>query len=367
MIAAVRIVNVVGARPNFVKVAALHRAQCAQQGLVPLLVHTGQHGEEMLASRLFAELDLPVPDVSLGIEPAPAEQQRPAMIARLTAELPALRPDLVVVVGDVTSTVAAAIAAREAGVPVAHVEAGLRCGDLAMPEERNRIETDQLSALHFASEPSAVDNLTREGFDSHGVHHVGNVMIDTLVRCHAAAVGRARCRDFGLEAREYAVVTLHRRGNLDDAASARELLAAIVAIARHMPVVFPLHPRAKRALAQSDLQGLLAAERVFLAPPQSYLDMLSLTIDARLVATDSGGLQEETSFLGIPCLTLRDSTERPVTVTHGTNRIAGRSPASVLNALELALSPRTADRAAIEGWDGHAAERVVAVLTKFLH
>lgn len=359
-----KIVNVVGARPNFVKMAPLLAAQRAHSEIVPLLIHTGQHGDELLTGRLFAELDLPMPDVRMDLEPAPAAAQYARIFDRLRAELRRIEPARVLVVGDVTSTVAAAAAAQELGIPLAHVEAGLRCGDMSMLEEQNRIRTDQMSDLLFASEPSAVANLSSEGANPVNVHLVGNVMIDTLVRCRDRAARLERHRALGLEPRRYAVVTLHRRGNLDDARTAAELIEAVDEVAKRIHVVFPAHPRARAALeASGGLRRAVHEGRLTLLPPQSYLEMVSLTMSARVVATDSGGLQEETSYLGIPCLTLRDHTERPLTITDGTNRIAGRTTSSILRALEAELASDV-QRApgAHTCWDGRAAERIAAIL-----
>jgi UDP-N-acetylglucosamine 2-epimerase (non-hydrolysing) len=362
----VKIANVVGARPNFVKMAPLLVAQRRRPSLVPYLIHTGQHGENLHSQKIFEELALPRPDVSLHTAPMPADVQFDSIFAGVRSELLRIAPDLVLVVGDVTSTIAAAAAARDLGLCLAHVEAGLRCGDLTMLEEQNRIRTDAMSDLLFASEPAAVENLLNEGIDPGRIHLVGNVMIDTLLRHKEQAASLARHRAIGMEAQTYAIVTLHRRENMDAPPVAAEILEAISEISRRLPVVFPAHPRARFAIEKSAaIARAMASGQLLVLPPQSYLEMLSLTMSARLVATDSGGLQEETSFLRVPCLTLRDHTERPLTVTDGTNRIAGRTKGSILRALDevLAADPRPPSEVARE-WDGQASERIASRLAE---
>ena len=356
---------VVGARPNLVKAWALLRAFARVPAIACRLVHTGQHRDHEMSGAFFAELGIPAPDVALGVRPdTPARQIARIMLAfdrTLTAE----RPDLVVVVGDVSSTLACALAAAKRGVPVAHVEAGLRSGDWTMPEEVNRVLTDRLSRYLLAPSGDAVANLRREALPRERIHLVGNVMVDTL-RAHRAAAARSTILSrLGLVRRRYAVVTLHRPANVDERRRLDGLLRIVAAVARRLPVVFPLHPRTRHRLrafgaeaAVRDLPGVVTT------PPLGYLDFLSLMTGARLVLTDSGGVQEETTALGVPCLTLRDTTERPVTVTRGTNRVVGTQPERVLAAVERILAGRTRRGGLPPYWDGRAAERIARILAR---
>jgi UDP-N-acetylglucosamine 2-epimerase (non-hydrolysing) len=358
-----RIVNIVGTRPNLVKMAALFAAQRARPAdFTPLLVHTGQHRDPAMSDQFFVELELPPADVSLDCGGGGRAEQIARMRHQLPPILTALRPDLVVVVGDVNSTAAAALSAAQLGLPIAHVEAGLRSFDRSMPEEENRILVDSLSDLCFASEPSAVENLAREGRPAAAVHLVGNVMIDTLVRFRARAAARDPRAALGLQGR-YAVLTLHRPATVDHAAVLTPLLRALGTAAARVPILFPVHPRTRSQLDAFGL-GAVLAEFPGLRPlaPLGYLDMLALMEHAELVLTDSGGVQEETTFLGVPCLTLRDNTERPVTVTDGTNRVIGTASAAVIDAIDQLLAGQRPPRRCPPLWDGHAAARVVAVL-----
>lgn len=358
-----RIVNIVGTRPNLVKMAALYAAQRARpDAFTPLLVHTGQHRDPAMSDQFFAELELPEPDVTLACGSGGQAEQIGRMLLELPPVLTSLRPDLVLVVGDVNSTAAAALSAATLGIPVAHVEAGLRSFDRGMPEELNRILVDAVSALCFASEASGVTNLAREGRPAEAVHLVGNVMIDTLVRFRARAAARDPRAALGLHGR-YAVLTLHRPATVDHAAVLAPLLRALGEVAATLPILFPVHPRTRSQLDAFGL-GAVLAECPGLRPvaPLGYLDMLALMEHAELVLTDSGGVQEETTFLGVPCLTLRDNTERPATVTDGTNRVIGTAPAAVVEAIEQVLAGARPPRRCPPLWDGHAAARVVAVL-----
>jgi UDP-N-acetylglucosamine 2-epimerase (non-hydrolysing) len=284
------------------------------------------------------------------------------MLVELEDAFAALRPDLVLVVGDVNSTAAAALAASSRGIPLAHVEAGLRSFDRAMPEERNRVVVDALSDYLFASEPSAVANLQREGRPSAAIHEVGNVMIDALVRFRASAAGRHPAADLGI-AGPYGVLTLHRPSNVDRPAALGALLRAVGQAAEHLPIIFPVHPRTRDRLAAcglgAELSGVPALRAI---APLGYLDMLALLEGARLVLTDSGGVQEETTYLGVPCLTVRDTTERPATVTDGTNRVIGTRPDRVLAEIERIIAGDRPPPRCPPLWDGHAAERIAAIL-----
>jgi UDP-N-acetylglucosamine 2-epimerase (non-hydrolysing) len=334
----------------------------------PVLVHTRQHDEPAMSQQLFAELDLPPPDV--GLAGADGRQEKraghAAQIGRMRGDLErvlaGIRPDLVVVVGDVNSSAAGALAAATLGIPVAHVEAGLRSFDRTMPEEVNRVAIDALSGFLFASEASGVANLAREGCPAAAVHHVGNVMIDTLVRFRSRAARRDPAAVLGASG-PYGVLTLHRPSNVDRATALEPLLRAVGKAAHRMPIVFPVHPRTRDRLNACGLGAALAGLPGLRAtPPLGYLDMLGLLTRARLVLTDSGGVQEETTYLGVPCLTLRDTTERPATVTDGTNRVIGSRPDRVLAEIERVLDGDRPPPRRPPLWDGRAAERIVEVL-----
>lgn len=344
------------------KVAPILEAVAAYPLLHPRLVHTGQHYDARMSDLFFTELGLPQPDAFLGVGSASHAVQTARVMELFDAELDAHPADLVLVVGDVNSTLACALVAAKRQIAVAHVEAGLRSRDRAMPEEINRILTDQLSDYLFTSERSALDNLRAEGIPAARVHFVGNVMIDTLMKHRAMAATRSVLRDHGLMPRSYAVATLHRPSNVDTIDAARNTIAALEAVAARLPLVAPLHPR---TVAKLDAFGLLdrlrGSDRIIVAEPFGYLDFLCLLDHARLVFTDSGGIQEETTALGVPCLTFRDSTERPITVTEGTNRLIGAHADAVAPALAEVLDGQVTGKVP-EGWDGHASERIVAVL-----
>jgi UDP-N-acetylglucosamine 2-epimerase (non-hydrolysing) len=360
---AIRILAVAGARPNFMKIAPLLREAAGRPHLRTHLVHTGQHYDAAMSTGFFEELGIAEPDANLGVGSGSHAAMTAEVLRRIEPILLEQRPDALLVVGDVNSTLAATLAAVKLGVPVAHVEAGLRSFDRSMPEEINRLLTDAVSHWLFVTEPSGRENLLREGVPAERIHLVGNVMIDTLL-AHAA---RARERDtlerFGLEPRGYAVLTLHRPSNVDDSARLRALFAVLEELHEEHPVVFPIHPRTRAAI-ERDLGG--RAPRLQLTEPLGYLDFLRLMIDARLVLTDSGGIQEETTALGIPCLTLRENTERPVTVTQGTNRIVGTDPATIRTEVRKILEGGAQKSRVPDLWDGQAACRIVDVLERDL-
>ena len=355
-----KILHVVGARPNFMKVAPilaqLRRRSAAQQ----VLVHTGQHYDTRMSDVFFQDLGMPDPDVHLGVGSGTHAQQTAKVMTEIEPVLERERPDVVVVAGDVNSTIAVALVAAKLGLPVAHVEAGLRSRDWTMPEEINRVLTDRLSHLLFTPSRDGDENLRAEGIDPARVHFVGNVMIDSL----QAALPRARESRIHtrLELREkgYALATLHRPANVDDPAALARLLTALATVGEELPVVFPIHPRTRARLPQG-----FAARGVKLVEPLGYLDFLALTAAARLVMTDSGGIQEETTALGVPCLTLRENTERPVTVEVGTNQLVGTDPAKAIAAAREVLAGRGKAGRLPELWDGRAAERVAEVLVRF--
>jgi UDP-N-acetylglucosamine 2-epimerase (non-hydrolysing) len=357
------IVHVVGARPNFMKIAPVMEALRGDPRVRQVLVNTGQHYDESMAGGFLKELGLPTPDRDLEVGSASHAVQTAKVMIAFEEICLADRPDLVVVVGDVNSTMAASLVAAKLVIPIAHVEAGLRSFDRQMPEEVNRIVTDRLADLLLTPSRDANDNLRAEGTPEDKIHLVGNVMIDTLRR-HLPLATLDRLRDrIPVRDGAYAVLTLHRPSNVDDGDTFRRILAAVARVTSEMPVVFPVHPRTRNRLREFGLEAAL--DGAILTEPLGYIDFLALTSHAKLILTDSGGLQEESTALGIPCLTLRDNTERPITVTDGTNRVVGTSTARIIDGFEQALRPGAPKRIP-ELWDGHAAERVAAVVTRFL-
>src|SRR5918997_241440 len=335
-----KVINVVGARPNFMKVAPIVEAMRRRGAeFAPLVVHTGQHYDERMSDAFFRDLGLPAPDVHLGVGSGTHARQTAAVMERFEPVVLGEKPDWVVVVGDVNSTLACALVCAKLGVRVAHVEAGLRSRDRTMPEEINRLLTDQIADLLLTPSPDADRNLLAEGIPPERIRLVGNVMIDSLLKQLVRAGASPVREELGAAGRDYAVVTLHRPSNVDDPAVLRGILSALTRISERLPVVFPIHPRTRKNL---DEFGLLKTNkeggRVRLVEPLGYLDFLRLYSGARLVLTDSGGIQEETTALGIPCLTLRENTERPVTVELGTNRVVGTDPERIVAEAESALA-----------------------------
>jgi UDP-N-acetylglucosamine 2-epimerase (non-hydrolysing) len=359
-----RILCAVGARPNFMKIAPILRALRPKSLFEPRLVHTGQHYDERMSRLFFEELGIPKPDLDLGVGSGSHASQTARILERLEPVLLDWAPDLVLVVGDVNSTLACSLAAVKLGIPVGHVEAGLRSFDRSMPEEINRVLTDAIADFLFVSEPSGLENLRREGIAEEKIHFVGNVMIDTLL-AHRERAGSSDVLDrLGLQRRAYAVLTLHRPSNVDEPRFLARLLEPILELSRSMPVVFPVHPRSRPGL-EALRGGGAALGDLRLTDPLGYLDFLKLMSDCRLVLTDSGGIQEETTVLGVPCVTLRDRTERPITVTHGTNRIGGTSAETIREAIGEALADEGPPPPPPPLWDGRAAERIVEVLERW--
>lgn len=358
------VVCVVGARPNYMKAAPIVASLGRSRRLRPLLVHTGQHYDPDMNERFFAELGMPAPDANLEVGSGSHAVQTAQVMMRFEPVLDSAPDPIVLVVGDVNSTIACALVAAKKGVPVVHVEAGLRSGDRAMPEEINRVLTDQISDLLFTTEKSAGLNLAAEGIAAGRVHFVGNVMIDTLVANLPRAIPPAETlAAAGLDlSGGFALSTLHRPANVDDPAVLKRLLDCLAEIGADLPVVLPLHPRTRARIDAAGLSGRLDGTRILALGPQGYLAMLGLMKDARLVLTDSGGIQEETTALGVPCLTLRDNTERPSTVEFGTNTLVGRDPGRILAAARDVLATGGKAGRIPEFWDGHAADRIVAVL-----
>lgn len=356
-----KIAAVVGARPNFVKIAPIVSELRARPEVSTTLIHTGQHYDGPMSDVFFSNLELPDPDVNLHVRAESATAQIAEIMLRLEPVLAAARPDLVLVVGDVNSTLAGALTAAKQGVRLAHVEAGLRSFDRSMPEEINRVLTDAVADLLFTTEPSANDNLEREGVPLDRIHFVGNVMIDTLFRYRDRARESSILDRIAVEPRGYTLLTLHRPSNVDTEAALLPLLGAIARIQAEQPVVFPVHPRTRRRL--SELNGSMPVMAdLRLVEPLPYLDFLQLMANARCVLTDSGGIQEETTALGIPCLTLRRNTERPITVSRGTNRVVGLEPDDIWTHWRLAADGQWPAGTLPELWDGKTAPRIVQIL-----
>ena len=360
-----RVFNIVGARPNLVKIAPLMREMHKHAGIQPVLVHTGQHYDEKLSDVFFRQMGIPKPDFNLGVGSGSHAWQTAEILKRVEPLLIGQKPTLVLVVGDVNSTIAASLASVKLGIPVAHVEAGLRSFDRTMPEEINRILTDALADHLFVTEEDAIGNLLKEGCPREHIHLVGNVMIDALRQFLPLAQKSIIGNELGLLDGNgfvpFAVLTLHRPSNVDSAQTLEQLLSAIDAVAEELPVIFPVHPRTQDRLKDTHAKH---HPRLRLIPPIGYLDFLCLLERAALVLTDSGGIQEETTALGVPCLTLRENTERPITVTEGTNQLVGQDPVRIVAAAREVLAGKTKSGQVPQLWDGHAAERIVEILLR---
>ncbi len=353
------ILCVVGARPNFMKMAPILRALRAYPALHPYLVHTGQHYDEEMSRIFFDELDMPAPDRDLEVGSDTHARQTARIMTAFEPLVEERKPAMVVVVGDVNSTMACSLVAVKLGVPVAHVEAGLRSRDWSMPEEINRLVTDAVSTWLFATSEDAVSNLRAEGVAPERIHLVGNPMIDTLRQHLEAARARRAPERFGLERRDYALVTLHRPSNVDRADALRRVFDSLGELSERIPVIFPAHPRTRDRMERA---GIASPPGIHLTEPLGYLDFLCLMDQARFVITDSGGIQEETTALGVPCLTLRPNTERPITVSEGTNRLLGEDPASILLASKILIEEGPPQPRCPKLWDGQAGKRIAAIL-----
>ncbi|MGH9508379.1 MAG: non-hydrolyzing UDP-N-acetylglucosamine 2-epimerase [Terriglobales bacterium] len=372
-----KIVSVVGARPNFMKIAPLIEALREVEGVRHFLVHSGQHYDDQMSAGFFRDLGLPQPDTNLGVASGTHAWQTAETMKRLEPVLLEQRPDLVVVVGDVNTTLAGALTASKLGLRIAHVEAGLRSFDFSMPEEINRKLTDAVADFLFASEESGVTNLRREGVPQERIFLVGNVMIDTLVRLRARAeqskvLDRLLLRSAG-PALSYGALTLHRPSNVDSPEILGRILAAVAEISKLAPIYFPAHPRTRTEIDRNGFRHFFRPELepqaqcgLFLLEPLGYLDFLCLLNHARLVLTDSGGIQEETTVLGVACLTLRENTERPITLSQGTNTLVGSDPARIVGAALRALNGDFPHGCLPPLWDGGAAERIVQILLQRL-
>ncbi|MCG3178529.1 MAG: UDP-2,3-diacetamido-2,3-dideoxy-D-glucuronate 2-epimerase [Phycisphaerae bacterium] len=358
-----KIINIVGARPNFMKIAPLMRAYQAAPSIEPLLVHTGQHYDHKMSQLFFEELGIPRPDIDLEVGSGSHAVQTAEIMKRFEPVCLERKPDMVLVVGDVNSTIACALVAAKLGIKVAHVEAGLRSFDRAMPEEINRVLTDAISDLLFVSEPSGVTNLKAEGVPDEKVHLVGNVMIDTLLANLEKAKARNTTAALGLTPKAFALVTLHRPSNVDDPTTFKRIWSTIVRVAERTSVVFPVHPRTRARMETFGLLQSVASSggAIRLLEPQGYLEFLGLMADASVVLTDSGGIQEETTILGTPCVTLRENTERPVTCEVGGNRLVGTDAEKIWAGFVESMRTQVAV-ARPPLWDGKTAERIVRVL-----
>jgi UDP-N-acetylglucosamine 2-epimerase (non-hydrolysing) len=372
----IRLLSVVGARPNFMKIAPIVEELKNFPDIQHCLVHSGQHYDELLSGNFFADLGLPIPDVNLQTGSGTHAVQTAEIMKRVEPVLLDYKPQMVLVVGDVNSTIAAALTAVKLGIGVAHIEAGLRSFDLAMPEEVNRKLTDAISSLLLVTEQSGVENLKQEGVPAEKVFLVGNVMIDCLLRHRELAakspiLDRLGLRQNGSGCRPYGVLTLHRPSNVDDPKTLQGILSAVSAVAADLPVFFPIHPRTRKNIESFGLRRYLehaeiAGGGIVPLDPLGYLDFLSLNDRARLVLTDSGGIQEETTVLGVPCLTLRENTERPATVDHGSNQVIGVNSDRILAAARSILQKPARSFPRPPLWDGKAAPRIVAILRDYL-
>jgi UDP-N-acetylglucosamine 2-epimerase (non-hydrolysing) len=359
-----KIVVVAGARPNFMKVAPiLAELRRYPEDFQAYLVHTGQHYDFRMSDIFFQELGVAPPDRFLQASASSPVEQTADIMLKFSPVLDELRPDLVMVVGDVTSTPACALVASKQRIPIAHLEAGLRSGDRTMPEELNRIVTDGLADLLLTPSADADANLLAENVPAECIQRIGNVMIDTLLRFRPRAAESDILVRQGLEAGAYGVITLHRPANVDDPETLRGILSAFDEIQQQLPLLFVLHPRTRSNLERFGMYAQLAAmDRLQIVEPLGYLDMLRLQEQARLVLTDSGGVQEETTVLGVPCLTIRENTERPVTITEGTNVLVGCRPERIIQEAMEVLQGRAKSGSTPQLWDGHTAERLIAVL-----
>jgi len=360
-----KIANIVGARPNFMKIAPIHRRMQTSEYIAPILIHTGQHYDEKMSKTFFVELEMPEPDLYLGVGSGTHAEQTAAVMIGLEKVFMEKKPDWVQVVGDVNSTIAASLAAAKLHIPVSHVESGLRSFDRSMPEEVNRVLTDAISNLLFVTEQSGLDNLTKEGVTSEKIHFVGNVMIDSLIEHLKKAEQSTVLEDYNLQPQNYVLVTLHRPSNVDHFDNLNKILNVFEHIQKEIPIFFPIHPRTQKMIKTFNLENKVnKMANLFLTEPLGYLPFLRLMSQAKIVLTDSGGIQEETTYLGIPCLTLRENTERPVTIELGTNQLVGADPDAILNGFERAMNGNMGNHKIPQLWDGFTSKRIVELFEK---
>jgi len=361
-----KIIHVAGARPNFMKLAPILRELRNIPTIHNILLHTGQHYDANMSDVFFDDLQLPRPDINLEVGSASHAVQTAHIMERFERVMLAEKPDLVLVVGDVNSTLACSLVAAKLNVPVAHVEAGVRSFDRTMPEEINRLITDSLSAMLFTPSQHASDNLLKQGIPVSKIFFVGNVMVDSLINAMHIALDRHTWGKWGLNQGEYAILTLHRASNVDDRETLAGLISIISKVSQRLPVVFPVHPRTAHRFAETSLDALIqSSPGLILCEPLGYLDFLSLVANARVVLTDSGGIQAETTILGIPCLTLRSNTEWPETIEQGTNRLVGSDQGRILQALDEIFQAGVSQPSRPDGWDGKAAGRIVKIILQY--
>lgn len=361
-----KIINVVGARPNFMKIAPIHHVMAKEKDIHPFLVHTGQHYDERMSKLFFDDLQMPEPDIYLGVGSATHAEQTAKVMVDFEKVCLKQKPDMVLVVGDVNSTAACSLVAKKLHIDVAHVEAGLRSNDRNMPEEINRLVTDALSDLLFTTEKSGTVNLQREGVSPEKIHFVGNVMIDSLAMNLDKAENSDILSRLKLKPQSYILITLHRPSNVDNEEILRSLVDMFGEIEKQIPIVFPIHPRTKKMIDQFGLSDKVKKmKNLQLLEPQGYLDFMQLMKNAKALLTDSGGIQEETTYLGIPCITMRENTERPITAEIGSNVVAGRNVNYIRKLLDKILNDEWKDCQIPPLWDGHAAERIVEIIKKY--
>ena len=362
-----KVICVVGARPNFMKIAPIMRAFSESELIEAVLLHTGQHYDQSMKHSFFDQLHIPEPSIDLEVGSGSHAVQTAEVMKRFEPVLDEHQPNAVLVVGDVNSTIACALVAVKKGISVIHVEAGLRSGDRTMPEEINRVLTDQISDLLFTTESDAIENLTKEGIEPSKVHFVGNVMIDTLLYNLQRATPSTTTLEqvFGSAPDAYGLMTLHRPSNVDDPKVLASLLNTLANISKDLPLYFPVHPRTRACIEKAGLSKVIEAANIHLLPPQGYLEMLGLMAGAKVVLTDSGGIQEETTALGIPCITLRENTERPITLTQGTNSLAGTDSEVITSLFNEVMETGGKSGQVPEKWDGDAAKRICSVLESY--
>jgi UDP-N-acetylglucosamine 2-epimerase (non-hydrolysing) len=359
-----KVVNIVGTRPNFIKISPIMDQFRYYDNISPFLIHTGQHYDHHMSELFFEELDIPKPDINLHIDSSTTITQISTIMYEIEKVFFKIKPDLLLVVGDVNSTIACTLAAAHMNIPIAHIEAGLRSFDRTMPEEINRLVTDQLATWLFTTELSARQNLLSEGIDPEKIFFVGNVMVDSIFKFLSRSERSHILQQLRFIENEtlkpYALLTLHRPANVDEGPTLRAIFDAIQTLAEEIPIIFPVHPRTSRQLQKHGIQ--LESSRIHCLSPLGYLDFLHLMSHAQLVLTDSGGIQEETTMLGVPCLTLRENTERPITIQQGTNTLVGRDKAAIVRLGREVLANPSSPAKRPDLWDGHAAERIVSIL-----
>lgn len=354
---------VCAARPNFMKIAPLYHALRKERWARPVIVHTGQHYDPNMSDSFFKDLGLPHPDIYLDVKSGSHAEQTGKVMISYEKVLNDQRPDLVVVVGDVNSTMAATLAASKLGIRVAHLEAGLRSFDRTMPEEINRLVTDVLADMLWIPSRDAAKNLLKEGISSDKIHFVGNIMIDSLEMMREKIEKQTVYSDFGLKAGDYGVVTMHRPSNVDDPAVLQRICDILIEISKKLPLIFPIHPRTRKKMEENSLlSNMKCSNRLFLPEPVNYIGFMNLVFNCRLVITDSGGVQEESSYLNIPCLTVRENTERPITITHGTNQLCKLD--DLVRKTDEILNGNSRVRKDLERWDGKTAERIIEILIR---